>query len=85
MTRPEILERVQEVLTTSFEVPAELIKPEAHLYTELDLDSLDSIDLAVKLKSETGIVLEEEQLREIRTVGDIVDTVHTMLAKTDGG
>lgn len=73
------------VLKESFEVPEEQITPQANLYLELDLDSLDSIDLAVKLQMVTGIVLEEQQLREIRTVGDIVDTVHDLLAKKTGG
>jgi acyl carrier protein len=75
MNRSEIFSRVKSVLTEAFEVADDKIVPEAQLYTDLDLDSLDAIDLAIKLKSETGLVLSEEDIRSLRTIGDIVNLV----------
>ena len=75
MNSSPLFQRVKAVLTTVFEVPEDKIVPEAQLYTDLDLDSLDAIDLAIKLKSETGIELTEEEIRRIRTVADILDVV----------
>lgn len=75
MTRDEILSKVREVLSQTFEIPAASISEDAHLYQDLDLDSFDAVDLAVTLNSETGIKLKEEEMKAIRTVGDIVDVV----------
>ena len=79
MTKEEILAKVKVVLTGSFELPEDRVIPEAHLYKDLDLDSLDAVDLAVKLKYETGLILTEGEMRSIRTVADIVDVVHGKL------
>jgi len=76
MTKEEIYSKVSEVLVETFELEPDQIVGEAHLYSDLDLDSLDAIDLAVRLGSETGIKLKEEEMRAIRTVSDIVDVVH---------
>ncbi len=73
--RDELLVRVRSVLVETFELEPNDIQPQTHLYHDLDLDSLDAIDLAVKLSSETGIKLKEEEMKAIRTVDDILDTV----------
>ena len=73
--REDIFKRVKQVLVDTFEVDGEAIQPGAHLYEDLDLDSLDAIDLAVKLKSETGIKLTEQEMKAIRTVDDVVAVV----------
>lgn len=75
MNTSQLFDRVKSVLSNVFEIPVEKIVPEAQLYTDLDLDSLDAIDLAIKLKSETGIELTEEEIRGIRTVADILEVV----------
>ncbi len=79
-TKEEILTKVKTVLTGTFELKEEQIVPEAHLYRDLDLDSLDAIDLAVRLKTDTGLVLSEQELRLLRTVADIVDVIHAKLS-----
>lgn len=76
MTKEEIFSKVREVLVDTFELEENQVISEASLYSDLDLDSLDAIDLAVRLGSETGIKLKEEEMRSIRTVQDIVDVVH---------
>ncbi len=78
-TKEEILAQVKLVLTGSFELPGDRVIPEAHLYKDLDLDSLDAVDLAVRLKYDTGLVLTEEEMRSMRTVSDIVDMIYAKL------
>jgi acyl carrier protein len=78
-TKEEILAKVKLVLTGSFELPEDQVIPTAHLYKDLDLDSLDAVDLAVRLKYDTGLVLTEEEMRSMRTVADIVDMVYVKL------
>ncbi len=72
ITEKVIFERIQRVLVESFEIEEHKVTLEAHLYEDLDLDSLDAIDLAVQLSSEADIKLEEEEMKTIRTIGDIV-------------
>ena len=79
MNRDEISRRVKTVLAEAFELSDDKLLPEAQLYTDLDLDSLDAIDLAVNLKSKIGLELEEADLRSLRTIGDIVDVVDRKL------
>ena len=54
MTRDEIQARIIEILAESFELEASEIKPESTLYEELDLDSIDAIDIFVQLREITG-------------------------------
>lgn len=70
---------VRSVLTGTFELPEHRIVAGAHLYKDLDLDSLDAIDLVVRLKADTGLVLSEQDLRAMRTVADVVDVIHAKL------
>jgi acyl carrier protein len=76
MTQQEILERVTAILVESFDLDPELVQPTAHLVDELDLDSIDAIDLVVGLEEETGLHVSEDELRKIRVVQDVVDLIH---------
>ncbi|MCP5040230.1 MAG: acyl carrier protein [bacterium] len=79
MTKEEILERVREILSQAFELDPSDVVPTAHLIDDLDLDSIDAIDLAVDLEKETGLSLKEDELRAVRVVQDVVDLVHRRL------
>ncbi len=75
LTRESVLDRVREILVSSFELEPGAIQLDSHLIDDLDLDSIDAIDLAVELEQETGLRVEEQELRQIRRVGDIVELV----------
>ncbi len=75
-TKEEVFKQIQQLLVQTFELEETLVSPEAHIYNDLDLDSFDAIDLAVNMGAETGIKLQEDDLRSIRTVSDIVEIVH---------
>jgi len=66
-----------------FEIPAERINLDARLYEDLDLDSIDAVDLIVKLSELTGRKIKPEAFRSVRTVSDVVICVEATLA--DGG
>jgi len=83
MNREALEARIRTVLAEMFELDADAVVPEAHLYEDLDLDSLDTIDLAVTLKTETGIKLREDEMKSIRTVSDIVTVVAANLQNAD--
>lgn len=80
MSPDEVLKHVTDLLTTSFEIDPNKIKPEALLFQDLGLDSIDAIDLVVRLQEWTGRRVPEEALRDVRTVRDVVDLVQDHLA-----
>jgi acyl carrier protein len=81
MTADEIRTALSGYLQTLFEVPAEKIVDDAKLYEDLDLDSIDAIDLVVKLQELTGKKIRPDQFKSVRTVGDIIQHVQTLLAE----
>ena len=80
MTRDEILEHVRRSLIELFELEPDDVRPEANLYEDLDLDSIDAVDMAVQIQELTGRRVEEKALREARTVNDLVSLVERMQA-----
>jgi len=84
MTRDEILTRVRDILAETFEIDRERIKPDATLFSDLDLDSIDAIDLVVKLQDWTGRRVPEETLRAVRTVDDVVTMIEAHLRQAPG-
>ncbi len=83
MTKKDILARIQHVLTETFELEAASVVPEANLFNDLGLDSFDAVDLAVTLEVDTGIRLNEAEMRPIRTVSDIVETIRSKISLND--
>jgi len=79
LSKDEVYRRLAHYLTDMFEVPAEKIRPEARLYEELDLDSIDALDLVVKLQEITGRRISPQEFKTVRTVGDVVDRVTALL------
>ena len=71
----EILSMLTGLLVDEFEIPAEDISLETKLYEELDLDSIDAVDLVVRLREMTGKKIDPEAFKQVRTVADIVDAL----------
>ena len=83
-SKDEILEKVREIFDELFEVEPERVQPDARLYEDLDIDSIDAVDLVVQLKEVTGRKIDPEEFKAVRTVGDVVDTIHAMMAPAEG-
>jgi len=83
--REEILSRLRALMQDRFEVEPARVQPETKLVEDLDLDSIDAIDMAVELQGWTGVPLAEEALRAVRTVEDVVSMIATHLAKVASG
>jgi acyl carrier protein len=79
MTREEILLKLREVLADSFRLDPAKITAEAHLFTDLDLDSIDAVELAIQLQDITGRRVKAEEFKHVRTVADVVEAVYKML------
>lgn len=83
LSRDEILVRLRADLGEMFEIPPDRITPEARLYEDLDLDSIDAVDLIVKLGELTGRKIKPEAFKSVRTVGDVVMCVEATLMDGD--
>jgi len=76
--RDEILSLLQSLMSEMFEIPAENISADASLYQDLDIDSIDAVDLMVKLRQVTGRRIQPEDFKSARTVRDVVDTIFNL-------
>ncbi len=78
-TREELQRKVAEILAEEFELEESLIVPEATLYGDLGLDSLDAVDMVVVLEKKFAVRLADENvMRSLRTVGDLLDFLETI-------
>lgn len=79
-TQEEILEKVRTTLVELFEIEPSKIELGANLYEDLDIDSIDAIDLMLQLKSYTGRKIEPDRFKHVRTVKDLVDAIQGLFA-----
>lgn len=79
MTDDEILGKLKSIFAETFEISPETVQMETHLFEDLDLDSIDAVDLAIKLQSMTGKRIKPEDFKSVRTVGDVVGVAQILL------
>ena len=79
MTDAEIAKTIKDILAADFDVDAASVTPETNLFTDLDLDSIDAVDLVVRLQQETGKKVEPAEFKKIRTFGDVVAAVSKLV------
>lgn len=78
-TKQDIFYVLQQLMVKEFELDADQIHLDAHLYEDLDLDSIDAVDLVVKLRELTGKKIEPDAFKAVRTVGNVVDEVYALI------
>lgn len=78
-SREEILEVLTRILVDEFEIDEDDISLEASLYQELDLDSIDAVDLVIKLQQMTGKKIKPEEFKAVRTVNDVVTAIEGLI------
>ncbi len=81
-TREQVFAHLRTTLVELFEIEPDKITPDANLYTDLDIDSIDAVDLVLKLKEFTGRKIQPQQFKHVRTVNDVVDAVMAILTDT---
>jgi acyl carrier protein len=82
MTREEVELKLREFLVDLFEVDANLIKPDALLAEDLDLDSIDAVDLVVSFQDLIGKKIQADDFKSVRTVSDVVDQIYNVVSKS---
>jgi len=81
ISKEEIYPMMVDMLHEMFELDKSKITLNADLYADLDIDSIDAVDLAVKLKEITGKRLQPEVFKNIRTVQDVIDALAALQEK----
>ena len=74
-TEAEIEKKIKDILVADFECDPARLTPDVNLFTELDLDSIDAVDLVVRLQQETGKKVDPQSFRQIRTLRDVTTAV----------
>jgi len=79
VTRDDLLERLRAILVSEFELTADQVTEQARLVEDLDLDSIDGVSIVVRVESQLGIVLTDEEIAAMSTVGDVLDALEQRL------
>ena len=82
-TKEEIFNTIKEILIDDFGCEEAKVKKEAKLVEDLDLDSIDAVDLVVKLQSKINQKVDPEDFKQIRTLQDVVDAVEKIVNKNN--
>ena len=78
-SKQEIYDKLCEILEQDFEVDKNLLSNDANLFADLDLDSIDAVDLAVRVQQYTEKRISPEDFKQIVTLGDVVDVIYNLL------
>jgi acyl carrier protein len=79
MTKQEIYNQLATILQDTFDIAPADIRPDARLYEDLNIDSIDAVDLLVKLKPLAGKRLQPEAFKSVRTLQDVCDALDALL------
>lgn len=79
MTQDELYQKLVAILTNTFDIEPEKIHLDASLGDDLDIDSIDAVDLLVELKHITGVRLQPESFKSVRTVRDVIEALGALL------
>lgn len=83
MSLDELHERLRAMLVERFELDPADVRPDARLYEDLDLDSIDAVDLALVVQELTGRRIRPQEFRGVRTVADVERQVRSILSRDD--
>ena len=84
MSKEEVFRKVQEILSGEFEIEMASIRSDAKLYEDLELDSIDAVDLLVKMKGYVQSKIEPEQFKNAITVQHVVDLLYPLVQNPNG-
>jgi len=82
MSKEEIFLKIREILIHDFKIDAASVTLEAKLFQDLELDSIDAVDLLVKMKEYVQGTIQPEDFKKAVTIQDVVDILHPLIQKT---
>lgn len=78
-SKEEIFEEVKKILVEEMEIGEEAVTLDANLFEDLELDSIDAVDIAVRMQKFTDKKLPPEEFKKIRTINDVVEAVYGLI------
>ena len=78
LSKEQILTHTKRILVELFEVDPALLVPDASLYDDLDIDSIDTIDLLIELKKVIPREIDPQVFKNAKTIDDVVSIIHAM-------
>ncbi len=78
-SKEEIFEEVKKILVEEMEIDEEAVTSDANLFEDLELDSIDAVDIAVRMQKFTDKKLPPEEFKKIRTINDVVEAVYGLV------
>lgn len=75
MNTDTLFQKIRDILVDQFDVDESSVTMDANLYEELEIDSIDAVDLLVQLKELTGKKIAPETFKEVRTIRDVMDAL----------
>ncbi len=75
MDKENLYLKIRGILVDQFDVEEALVSIDANLYEELEIDSIDAVDLLVQLKEVTGQKIAPETFKEVRTIRDVLNAL----------
>lgn len=78
-TKEQIEAKLKEILVSDFEIDEKKIVPSANIFEDLEFDSIDAVDLAVRLQQFTNKKISPEEFKQIRTVEDVVNAIYDLI------
>ncbi|MBR6098607.1 acyl carrier protein [bacterium] len=78
-SKEDIYNKLCEILEEEFEIDKSSVNGDTNLFTDLELDSIDAVDLAVRLQQFTDKRISPEEFKQIRTVNDVTEAVYNLL------
>jgi acyl carrier protein len=84
LNREQVQEILSKALVELFEIDPSKITLTANLYEDLEIDSIDAIDLIDHIKRKMGYRLVADDFRSVRTVGDVVEAVVKKMEENGG-
>ena len=79
MNKDDVFAKIRDIMVSDFEIDESLVRPEAKLYEELDLDSIDAVDMVVKMKEYIPGKIDPALFKSARTVADVVELLYPLV------
>ncbi len=81
MRPQDAFQTLKDTLIEQFDLDPVKITPEARLNEDLDLDSIDAVDMIIKLQELTGRKVSPEDFKNVRTVADVQHVIEKLLTE----
>lgn len=83
MSNQDLFQKIKDTLIEQFELDPDAITPEARLNEDLDLDSIDAVDMIIKLQELTGCKVSPEDFKKVSTVGDVEHVIAALVSERE--